>query len=132
MEQTFPATADALSRITDFVTARAEAEHIRPERIQRLQVALEEAVVNVCDHAYDRRTGDIRVRLRTTGRGFEVDLEDEGPAFDPLAAEGPDTSLGLDERKVGGLGVLLMRRLLDDVRYRREGNRNVLTLAVGR
>ena len=53
---------------------------------------------------------------------------DDGPAFDPLAAQAPDTTLGLDERPVGGLGLMLVRRLMDDVAYERRDGRNHLRL----
>ncbi len=130
MEMTFPATVDALDRIVAYVTAKAEADGVNPTLIQRLEVALEEAVVNVCRHAYAGRSGEIRVRLCSGKCRFGVELEDCGPAFNPLTADTPDTTAGLNERAVGGLGVLLIRRLVDDVSYRREGDRNILTLAV--
>jgi serine/threonine-protein kinase RsbW len=131
METTFPATVEALGRIVAYVASKAEAAGVTPSLVQRLEVAVEEAVVNVCRHAYASRPGEIRVRLRPERNGFGVELEDQGPAFDPLATTMPDTTLGLDERAVGGLGVLLIRRLVDQVSYRREGDRNILTLAVG-
>ena len=59
----------------------------------------------------------------------EVVVSDDGPAFDPLAAAAPDTSLGVEERPIGGLGIALVRRLMDEVEYERRDGRNHLRLA---
>ena len=73
--------------------------------------------------------------------GFEVDFErtvspdgvrlvfiDDGIEYNPLAHSDPDTSLGADERQIGGLGILMVKKLADDISYRRERNRNILTV----
>ena len=130
VDRTISSSGEAVGEIVELVGDEATRAGLAAPRIQRLQVAVEEAVVNVSTHAYDGRTGDIRVRICQEDRCFLVEIEDGGPAFDPLLALPPDTSLGLEDRRVGGLGILLIRRFTDDLRYRRERDRNILTLVV--
>ena len=131
-EKAFPAVAASLPRVSAFVGEAAAAAGLDRERELRLLLALEGAVVNVCNHAYQGQGGDVRVRFRDNVRACEVELDYDGPAFDPLAAPMPDVQGGLDERRPGGLGLLLMRRFMDDMRYDRVGERNRLTLTVSK
>ena len=95
-----------------------------------IQVSLEEILANIVVHGY-QRTADhsIRVTLRAHGLDtVEIIVEDEARPFDPLDAPEPDIMLPLAERPIGGLGVHLVRNLMDAVSYRREGDRNVLSM----
>ncbi len=96
----------------------------------RLELAIEEALVNVCNYAYigQTPTGAVRCRVVVQPDGLRVDIADEGPPFDPLARPDPDTALDLDQREPGGLGILLIKSLVSEVSYRREDGRNVLTI----
>ena len=100
------------------------------EKVSRLDLAIEEWATNVCRHAYLGGNGTVWVAVWWDGPTLAVELSDEGSPFDPTAATEPDISLPLEERSPGGLGLLLMRRMVDEVSYRRDGHRNVVTLAV--
>ena len=132
MERAFPATIDAIAQLVELIGEEAEAARLPKQHAQRLQVAVEEAAVNISSHAYGAAPGEIRVRTRVANDQFAIDLEDDGPPFDPLTAEAPDVTLDLDRRERGGLGVMLIRRFTDEIRYRRDGSHNVLTLVVNR
>ncbi len=67
-------------------------------------------------------------RCATRPDGLTVEIADEGAPFDPLARADPDTTLDLDQREPGGLGILLVKNLVDGIAYRREGERNVLVI----
>lgn len=128
VDRTISTSGNAVDEIVELVGAEAAQAGLAAPRIQRLQVAVEEAVVNVSTHAYGGRQGDIRIRIRQELGRLIVEIEDDGPAFDPLAALPPDTSQALEDRRAGGLGIMLIRRFTDDVRCCRERNRNILTL----
>jgi serine/threonine-protein kinase RsbW len=98
----------------------------------QLELAVEEAVVNICLYAYEVPPGELLVRIESGEERFVVDLIDEGVPFDPLAVEEPDLRAPAEERKVGGLGIFLVRRVMDEVAYRRDGSSNILRLVIRR
>jgi anti-sigma regulatory factor (Ser/Thr protein kinase) len=80
-------------------------------------------------YAYeDSRDHDIIVRLEANDADFVIEVEDDGKPFDPTEAPKVDTSLPLDKKPIGGLGIHLIRRAMDEMRYTRQGNRNVLRM----
>lgn len=92
-----------------------------------LQLALEEIVTNIVSHG-GAGAGPIDVTLRRDGGSIEARVEDHGAPFDPLTHEDPDVDAPLEEREAGGLGILLVKRVMDGVTYERAGARNVLTI----
>jgi len=96
-----------------------------------LDLAVHEAVENVVRHgagAERGRNARLRLRLRSDGRRVEVVLEDDGTAFDPRAVPAPPLPHRIEDVVPGTQGIHLMRHFTDEIRYRREGGRNVLTL----
>jgi sigma-B regulation protein RsbU (phosphoserine phosphatase) len=86
-------------------------------------------VVNVIDYAYPiGQTGDVEVRVMSDGETMKTVITDSGVAFDPTAKEKADTSLSAEDRQIGGLGILLVRELMDTINYERIDGQNVLTL----
>ena len=109
--------------------AFCQAEAVPPDVAWRLQVALDEIVANVVTHGAAGGAGPVEldVWFSRDGAMVEVTVCDSGPAFDPLARPAPDVSLPLDAREPGGLGIALVRSLMDDVTYERtSGNRLTL------
>jgi sigma-B regulation protein RsbU (phosphoserine phosphatase) len=96
----------------------------------RLRLAVEEAVANAIEHAYLKgREGNVEVKMMTDGHLLKVQIIDSGVAFDPTTVAKADTTLSAKERRLGGLGVLLVRELMDSINYERIDNQNVLTLS---
>ena len=95
----------------------------------QMNLALEEAVVNVMKYAYPRGTvGDILIEARASDVRLKFVISDHGGPFDPTAKGEVDTSLSAEERPIGGLGIHLVRKIMDSINYERIGDRNVLTL----
>ena len=96
----------------------------------QIDVALEEAFVNVAHYAYGEKTGRARLDLEADEATGELCLTliDSGKPFDPLAREDPDLSLPAEQREAGGLGIRMVKKLLDEVRYAYEDGQNVLTM----
>ena len=118
-----------ISVLTDFVTGIAREGHLDSSAVQSLVLAMEEAVVNVLMYAYPEKTvGIVDVQATLYPDSIEFTVTDAGKPFDPTAAPRADISLGLEDRPVGGLGIHLVRTIMDSVRYSREGGRNILKL----
>jgi anti-sigma regulatory factor (Ser/Thr protein kinase) len=99
------------------------------KRIVEVEIAAEEALVNVIRYAYDDPGGYVEIRCgKDNDKSLVVEIRDEGPPFDPLALTPPEVVGGIAERRIGGLGVHIMRRLADTVEYAREGSFNRLLL----
>lgn len=106
-----------------------EKLNIEKSLARRLQLAVEETVVNVIDYAYPLGiNGNITVKMMWDGNTLKIVVVDTGVMFDPTLVETPDTSLMVEERRVGGLGIHLVRKLMDSVNYEREDGKNILTL----
>lgn len=94
------------------------------------ELALEEVFLNVASHGAGdlSRTPEVVVTLQQDGRLMSLTVEDDGAAFDPLSLPEPDTAATLADRPVGGLGVFLVRKLMDEVSYEHSGTHNRLTM----
>lgn len=129
-ERKFTAEVACIPEITAFVTERAEQVGLNPKRIMQLELVVEEAVINICNYAYEVPPGDVVVRVYEDARNFVLEFEDSGIPFDPLAVTEPDLKAGLTEREAGGLGIFLIRRMTDEVHYRRVDGQNILAVSI--
>ena len=105
-----------------------EVASCNQEEIQVLRLACEEIIMNVTSYAYPEGVdGFLDVDIQKTDR-MTIRFEDGGVPFNPLEQEKPDTGLSWDKRRIGGLGIFLFRRKMDDVRYAYVDYKNVLTI----
>lgn len=106
------------------------ADHAIPERaLHEAQLAFEEHLANVINHGYtDSLPHFITVRVSLQNRELRVEVEDDGQPFNPLEQPAPDLSLPLERRPIGGLGIYMMRRSLDQLEYRRVQNQNQVVM----
>jgi len=97
--------------------------------IHKVEVASEEALVNIIRHAYKNVPGSIDIAIQDEQSCVEITIRDKGPPFNPLDRDiSIDRGASIEERPIGGLGILFMREYMDEVRYKREGNVNILSL----
>lgn len=129
-ERNFTAQVENIGEINTFVTSQAEKAGLSTKKTKQLELVVEEAVINICQYAYEVPPGDVTVRIYDDVKQFIVEFEDGGIPFDPLAAVDPDLKIGLDEREVGGMGIFLIRRMTDEMHYRRLGRQNILTVTI--
>jgi len=118
-----------LEKVMSFITDLCARNSIPPETEYDLNLALDEMITNVAKHAYPEG-GEHQFTLQITAspEEFVARLEDDGMEFNPMAHPVPDLDAPLEERKVGGLGIFLVRQIMTTVEYQRVAGKNVITL----
>jgi serine/threonine-protein kinase RsbW len=125
---TLPASVKSISAFSQFVRSGAIAAGIAASEFEKLDLVLEEILINVARYAYTPETGTVEVAFAPGGpRKLRIEISDFGRVFNPLEADPPDLSRGLADRPIGGLGVFLVKSMVDSIAYRREADRNVLS-----
>lgn len=128
MEVNFPATDEALADVNSFVESQLEAAGCSLKNQMKIMVALEELFVNVAHYAYDGETGFVTLGIDFEDKDMIMVLKDSGKPFNPLEKADPDISLSAEERDIGGLGIFMVKKSMDDVSYRYENNQNIITI----
>jgi anti-sigma regulatory factor (Ser/Thr protein kinase) len=126
------ATLEKLNELTEFVEECADRFGLETKKKFGLLVAVEEAFVNICSYAYPDGEGEAEISCATEDDAFVFEIADRGSPFDVLSLPDPDTTLDIMDREIGGLGVYFIRRLTDDVSYRRENGKNILRMGLKR
>ena len=119
-----------IDRIQHLVEERAAEWALSPSSLNAINVSLDEVLTNIISYGYDdgaEHSIAIRVALETDGQ-VTIEVADDGKPFNPLETPEPDTDADIDDRPIGGLGIHLVLKLMDEVAYRRENDRNILTL----
>lgn len=118
--------------VAEAVLGAFAQEHGIPEGIvSKLSVMLDEVLSNIISYAYPSDSEEeIEISLEVIGGRVELAITDRGLPFNPLTSEPPDTGISIEEREIGGVGIHLVRTLADGVTYRREGEKNVLTVVM--
>ena len=119
---------EELNKLPEFVDTVCEEAGIDMVLIASLNLALEEAATNVVLYAYGKNEGEVDIEAVYTEKYLKFILTDTGVAFDPTQKEEVDTTLSVEERQIGGLGIHLVRQIMDSVNYERINGKNVLTL----
>ena len=126
---TLPNDIAAVPQLTSFVDNVCSRLNIDGSTVMQMNLALEEAVVNVMNYAYPKGTkGDVDIRALCDGAHMKFVLIDSGTPFDPTKHQTPDVQLSADERAIGGLGIFLVTQIMDNVSYERRNEKNILTL----
>jgi len=100
------------------------------KRASEVELCLEEILVNIIHYAYPETPGKMTVDCFRDGDALVIEVSDGGIPYDILSTPEPDLTADVDQRRVGGLGIFFVKQLMDDVRYRWENDRNILTLVV--
>jgi serine/threonine-protein kinase RsbW len=126
----FSAKFEFLDEIREFVGDIARAGGFSDKDVYNIQLAADEAASNIIEHAYlGVSNGILELSCEVRGEIITIIMVDHGESFDPSAIPLPDLKADLADRKIGGLGIFLMRKLMDEVHYETRSNRsNVLTM----
>ena len=127
---TVQATIDNLPRVQQFIEAEMEEKECSMKGQMQVSIAAEEIYVNIARYAYAPDTGEARISCDIQGVPpiVRISFEDKGVPFNPLLVEEADTTLSAEERKIGGLGILMVRKSMDEVLYEYKDGKNILTL----
>ncbi len=125
-----PAERAALEGLRDWVEEIADALNAALRAKHQMLIAVDEIFTNIASYSYGGKPGfvEVGVDFDEEARQLSITFEDEGVAYNPLEAREPDISASLEDREIGGLGILMVRQLMDGVEYKREKNRNILIL----
>lgn len=133
------ATVDNLGKVNEFIEGKLEEAGCPDLLMMTIELAVEEVFVNIAHYAYgkvdesgnaipDTGTGPARIDVSAGDGEVAITFTDGGMPYDPLKKEDPDTSLSADERSIGGLGIYMVKKSMDDCLYHRDGSNNVLTI----
>ena len=127
---TLPATKENILRMTAFIDEQLKAVACPMKAQMQIDLALDELLGNIAAYAYTAGSGEATVRFDfdDASRTAAITILDRGVPFDPLAKPDPDVTASAEERDAGGLGIYLVRKTMDDMEYRYENGRNVLTI----
>ena len=119
------AQLENIGTVLDFVNEKINDYSTKTQN--HIRIAVDEIFSNIARYAYHPEVGGAVVRI-AVGADIIIEFEDSGIPYDPLTQPEPDISLPADERKVGGLGLFMVKNLMDSLEYRHEGNKNILTI----
>lgn len=123
------AKIEHLERLIDFVAGHAETAGFGVNRINEIELAAEEVLVNIFQYAYPGTDGDVVIDCRIEDHvRLILEIWDNGEPFNILDVPDPDVTADISDREIGGLGVFFVKEMVDEARYRRTGNSNILTL----
>ena len=124
------AKLDNLAQVLQFVDSRLEEEDCPFGLQMKIDVAVEELFVNVASYAYAPGSGSATVRMEVEEdpKTVVITFVDCGVPYDPLAKEDPDVTLSINDREIGGLGIFMVKKSMDDMIYAYENGQNVLTI----
>lgn len=129
-ELTVEARTEELDRVLAFLDERLEAMDCPMKTQMQIDIAAEELFVNIAHYAYAPAIGQATIRFRALDAppAAEITFVDSGIPYNPLAKPDPDVTLSSDERPIGGLGIYMVKKSMDEVRYQHTDGQNVLTI----
>ena len=129
-ELTLPARRSNIPAIIDFVNAELDSMNCSAKTKAQINIAIDELYSNIANYGYGEEQGSVTVGIETE-RGphaVTISFTDRAKPFDPLAREDPDVTLPARTRKIGGLGIYMVKKCMDDVRYEYRDGKNILTI----
>ena len=129
-ELTIEATTGNIETVTDFVNEQLETLDCSMKVQMQVDIAIDELFSNIARYAYNPETGSATVQVEVTENPLAVVITfiDHGKPYDPLAKDDPDTKLSAEERQIGGLGIYMVKKTMDDVSYEYKDGRNILKI----
>lgn len=126
---TLPNDIGTVPLLSEFIDNFCQEEDIDAALTMKLNLAVEEAVVNVMSYGYpDNKVGLVDIDMESDGKWITITITDSGIPFDPTKKEEVDITLPADQRPIGGLGIYLVRNIMDTVEYQNINNQNILIL----
>ncbi|MCL2694574.1 MAG: ATP-binding protein [Oscillospiraceae bacterium] len=120
------AKTENMDAVLDFINEHIE--HCSMKIQNQIGIVIDEVFANISAYAYNPSVGEVTVRIKADDRGITIEFEDKGVPYNPLLNEDPDITLDAEEREIGGLGIFMVKNIMDSVEYKRDGSKNILTI----
>ena len=129
-ELTLPATIENIEKVTDFVNDLLVEIECPMKAQMQIDIAIDELFGNIAHYAYNPETGPATVRVEVTEEPISVVITfiDHGVPYDPLKKDDPDITLSAEERAIGGLGVFMVKKTMDEISYEYRDGKNILRI----
>ena len=125
-----PATMAHFEESVGFIETHLRGAGVDEKTLTKILTASEEIIVNIISYAYQDGEGDFEIEIEDHPDRTTLSFTDEGQPLNPLQNPDVDTTLAANEREIGGLGILMVKKLMDDVRYRFLDGKNTLTITM--
>ncbi|MGN0280147.1 MAG: ATP-binding protein [Lachnospiraceae bacterium] len=127
-ELTLEAKTENLDKVLSFVDGHLEEQECPMKTQMQIDIAVEELFVNIAHYAYNPEVGPVTIRVEVQKEPLAVTITfiDHGVPYDPLAKEDPDITLSAEERQIGGLGIFMVKKSMDDIAYEYKDGQNIL------
>ena len=129
-ELTIPATVENIEKVTEFVNSQLEEINCPIKAKMQIDIAIDELFGNIAHYAYKPETGPATVRVEVTETPISVIVTfiDHGIPYDPLKKDDPDVTLSAEERAIGGLGIFMVKKTMDEITYEYKEGQNILSI----
>ncbi|MBR1438492.1 MAG: ATP-binding protein [Synergistaceae bacterium] len=127
-ELTTDASIQKLDEVLDFIDELLEEWNCPLKTVHQINIAAEEIFVNIAHYAYGEGTGEAKITVGKSGDMAEIIFTDSGTPYNPLAKPDPDVTLPAEEREIGGLGIYMVKKSMDEVEYQYRDGCNVFTM----
>lgn len=128
LEKNFRAKENQLQEVLQYVEQKMEENELPMKLAMQISVCVEEIFVNIARYAYEQSEEDVTLGMKYEDDELTMRFVDHGIPFDPLAKKDPDVTLSAEERNIGGLGIFIVKKTMDDVKYEYKNGKNILTL----
>ncbi len=125
---TLDAKIENITEITNFIDKELEENECSIKAQMQIDVAVDEVLSNIVNYAYKGNNGTMGVEIDIKDGKAVISFIDSGKKYNPLEKDDPDITLSVEERKIGGLGIFLVKKTMDDMRYEYKDDKNILTV----
>lgn len=123
----FNAEVNELQNVQSFVIETLSDLHLEMKLQNQLNIVIEELFVNIANYAYENG-GEVEIKVETKMNEISITFIDSGMKFNPLEIDDPNIDAKAEERRIGGLGIFMVKNMMDDIKYKFENNQNILTI----
>ena len=129
-ELTVAATTQNIETVTDFINGELEEHNCSMKALMQIDIAVDEIFGNIAHYAYAPQTGDatVRVEISENPSVAVITFVDKGIPYNPLEKEDPNVNLSIEEREIGGLGIFMVKKSMDELSYEYKDGQNILTV----
>lgn len=128
VDKIFPAKINELDNVINFVSNLLENANVDNKTIYKFNICVEEIFVNIAHYAYPKRSGVATISVLIENDSIVISFKDSGIPFNPLSKDDPDITLSSEERPIGGLGIFMVKKMVDDMYYEYKDSMNILTI----